>query len=91
MGRFRQVKGAGSVLQAKGTACGKALSEGRPLKPVRKRKREQIRSVLQEPWQPQGWGWEEGSRLRVGHDLGGYLSGPGRKQQRHYGDIREWN
>lgn len=46
MGRFRQVKGAGSVLQAKGTARGKALSEGRRLKPVRKRKREQIRSVL---------------------------------------------
>ena len=59
---LRQVKGAGRVLQAKETAY---------MKPSRKRKTQWIRPVLQEAHLASlmGWGWGEGARPCVGHQL----------------------
>lgn len=59
---LRQVKGAGRVLQAKGTAY---------VKPSRKRKTRWIRSALQEAHLAtlMGWGWGEGARPCAGHQL----------------------
>lgn len=83
---LRQVKGAERVLLAKGRACVKAVSEGSHLKAMRTWRTGQV--VFQEALVD--WGLGQRARLSVGHQLGGYLSGLGRRQKQmdQDGDLR---